>query len=183
MSSALTLTLTLISRSPANLLSVMKSSLAVAVVGVLTLMTLGAGAQEKTLRGERTVDFQTGRAQTLNVTVGPVRVESVEFSDLGKGYGRGGTPGNLLGRVAGANESEASTTLRARFMAENPTVDDWVVRFTLEFLDKDGAVIDKVSKSEGWEGRARPFNLEHSILSYAVPLITKVRITFEARLD
>ena len=161
----------------------MKSSLAVAVVGVLTLMTLGAGAQEKTLRGERTVDFQTGRAQTLNVTVGPVRVESVEFSDLGKGYGRGGKPGNLLGRVAGANESEASTTLRARFMAENPTVDDWVVRFTLELLDKDGAVIDKVSKSEGWEGRARPFNLEHAILSYAVPLITKVRITFEARLD
>ena len=154
-----------------------------AVVAIVAVVVIGAGAQEKTLRAERTVDFQTGRAQQLNVTVGPVRVESVEFSDLGKGYGRGGTPGNLIGRVAGANESEASTTIRARFMAENPTVDDWVVRFTLEFLDKNGAVIDKVSKSEGWEGRAKPYNLEHSILSYVVPLITKARISFEARLD
>ena len=68
-------------------------------------------------------------------------------------------------------------------MAENPTVDDWVVRFTLEFLDKSGAVIEKVSKSEGWEGRAKPYNLEHPILSYVVPLIAKVRIGFEARLD
>ena len=154
-----------------------------AVVAAMAVISIGAGAQEKSLRAERTVDFQTGRAQTLNVTVGPVRVESVEFSDLGRGYGRGGKPGNLIGRVAGANESEASTTLRARFMAENPTTDDWVVRFTVEFLDKDGAVIEKVSKSEGWEGRAKPYNLEHSILSYVVPLISRVRINFEARLD
>ena len=153
------------------------------VVALIAVVAIGTGAQEKTLRAERTVDFQTGRAQTLNVTVGPVRVESVEFSDLGKGHGRGGTPGNLIGRVAGANESEASTTLRARFMAENPTVDDWVVRFTVEFLDKSGAVIEKVSKSEGWEGRAKPYNLEHPILAYVVPMIAKVRISFEARLD
>jgi hypothetical protein len=154
---------------------------------MMTLLTavasFGIAAQEKSLRAERTVDFETGRAHSLNVTVGPVRVESVEFSDLGRGYGRGGAPGNLIGRVAGANESEASTTLRARFMAENPTVDDWVVRFTLEFIDKNGVVIEKVSKSEGWEGRARPYNLEHSILSYVVPLIARVRISFEARLD
>ena len=155
----------------------------VAITLLSAIATLGSAAQEKSVRGERTVDFQTGRAHALNVTVGPVRVESGEFSDLGRGYGRGGTPGNILGRVGGANESEASTTLRARFMAENPTVDDWVVRFTLEFLDKSGAVIEKVSKSEGWEGRAKPFNLDHPILSYVVPLIARVRITFEARLD
>jgi hypothetical protein len=68
-------------------------------------------------------------------------------------------------------------------MAENPTTDDWVVRFTLEFLDKEGAVIERVSKSEGWEGQAKPYNLEHPILSYVVPLIARVRINFEARLD
>ena len=140
-------------------------------------------AQERSLRADRTVEFQTGRAQTLGVTVGPVKIESVQFSDLGPGYGRGGKPGNLIGRVAGANESEASTVLRARFLAENPTTDDWVVRFTLEFLDKDGRVIEKVSKSEGWEGEAKPYNLEHPILTYVVPLIARVRINLEARLD
>jgi hypothetical protein len=133
------------------------------------LLVWPVSAQERSLRADRTVEFRTGRAHTLNVTVGPVKVESVEFSDLG--------------RVAGANESEASTTLRARFMAENPTTDDWVVRFTLEFLDKAGAVIEKVSKSAGWEGEAKPYNLEHPILSYVVPLIARVRINFEARLD
>jgi hypothetical protein len=156
-------------------------------IAFLTLAVIAAAwqieAQERSLRADRTVEFRTGRAHPLNVTVGPVKVESVEFSDLGRGYGRGGKPGNLLGRVAGANESEASTTLRARFMAENPTTDDWVVRFTLEFLDREGRVIEKVSKSEGWEGEARPYNLEHSILSYVVPLIARVRISFEARLD
>lgn len=157
-------------------------------IAILSLASAGllvwqVSAQERSLRADRTVEFRTGRAHALNVTVGPVRVESVEFSDLGRGYGRGGKPGNLIGRVAGANESEASTTLRARFMAENPTTDDWVVRFTLEFLDKEGAVIEKVSKREGWEGEAKPYNLEHPILSYVVPLIARVRVTFEARLD
>ena len=124
------------------------------VVALIAVLSISAGAQEKTLRAERTVDFETGRAQTLNVTVGPVRVESVEFSDLGKGYARGGKPSNLIGRVAGANESEASTTLRARFMAENPTVDDWVVRFTLELLDKERRR-DREGEQERRVGRPR----------------------------
>ena len=156
---------------------------AILTVIVAAVMAAQSSAQERSLRAERTVEFQTGRAHSIGVTVGPVKIESVQFSDLGRGYGRGGTPGNLLGRVAGANESEASTTLRARFVAENPTTDDWVVRFTVEFLDKDGRVIEKVSKSEGWEGEAKPYNLEHPILSYVVPLIARVRINFEARLD
>jgi hypothetical protein len=157
--------------------------IAIVYLAAATAAVGAASAQEPSLRADRTVEFRTGQAHPINATVGPVRVESVTFSDLGRGYGRGGKPGNLLGRVAGGNESEASTTLRARFVAENPKAEDWVVRFTLEFLDKDGRVIEKVSKSAGWEGEVKPYNLEHPILSYVVPLIARVRIALEARLD
>ena len=42
--------------------------------------------------------------------------------------------------------SETSTTIRGHFLAENPTADDWQVTFTLEFLDKSGKIIDRVTR-------------------------------------
>ena len=142
-----------------------------------------ASAQESSLRAERTIEYRTGRAADLKATVGPVRVTTVEFSDLGKGYGQGGIGGRLRGASPGQNASEASTTLRARFLAENPQSDEWEVAFTLEFLDKSGAVIDRVTKRETWEGEAKPYNLEHQILTYVLPMIARVRIVMEGRLD
>ena len=76
-----------------------------------------------------------------------------------------------------------STTLRARFAVENPSADEWEVAFTVEFRDKDGKVIDRAVKKSTWEGEAKPYDFDHTILSYVVPQITTVRITLEARLD
>jgi hypothetical protein len=123
------------------------------------------------------VPFATGTTTTLNAKVGPVTVQSVEFSDIGRGSGSG-IPG-----IGKPTPPDTTTTLRAHFLAENPTADEWEVTFTVEFLDRSGKIIDRVIKKAKWEGRSKPYDIEHSILAYVVPLIADVRIKLEGRLD
>jgi hypothetical protein len=160
----------------------MRNLMAVAALVVAGVSAIG-GAQESSLRAERAFDFRFGRAMDIKATVGPVRVSSVEFTDLGKGYGQGGLAGRLRAASPGVNASEASTMVRAHFLAENPQSDEWEVAFTLEFLDKAGALVDRVTKRSTWEGEAKPYDLDHQMLTYVVPMIARVRIKMEGRLD
>jgi hypothetical protein len=132
-----------------------------------------------TLHAEKTVDFQTHKIYDLKAQVGQVRIASVELSDLGHNYGSGG----IAARMRPGSDSDASTTLRAHFLAENPTSEDWQVTFTVEFLDKAGKVIDRAIKKQKWDGEAKPYDFDHQILEYVVPMIAQVRIKLEGKLD
>jgi hypothetical protein len=137
-----------------------------------------ASAQEGSLRFEKTVPWQTGKLIALDTVVGPVRIGKVEFSNEGKGGG------SIATRFrTGGGPSDTQTVLRASFDGENPKEDEWVVTFTLEFLDSKGNLIDRGSGKEGFEGEAKNARVEHPILTYVVPMISKVRIKLEARLD
>lgn len=149
----------------------------VAACLIALVPSAAARAQDSALRAERVVPFAAGKSASLNAKVGPVNVQSVEFSDRGRGSGSG-IPG--IGRPA---PSETSTTLRAHFLAENPSADEWEVTFTLEFLDKSGKLIDRVVKKSTWEGQSKPYDIDHPILAYVVPSIAEVRIKLEGRLD
>jgi hypothetical protein len=152
------------------------ASAALVLTGALAF---GTTAQESSLRAERTVDYRTAKAFDLSAKVGPVRIQSAEFSNLGKNYGRGG----IGSRMRGGSDSEVSTTLRTHFLAENPSGDEWEVTFTIEYLDKAGKVIERVTKKSSWEGEAKPYDLDHEILEYVVPMIAQVKIKMEGRLD
>ena len=146
---------------------------------VITGAIVAAGtAQESSLRAERTVDYKVAKGFPLDAKVGPVRIQTAEFSNLGRAH-RGG----IGGRMRGGSDSEVSTTLRTHFLAENPSSDEWEVTFTVEYLDKAGKVIERVTKKSSWEGEAKPYDLDHEILEYVVPLIAQVRIKMEGRLD
>jgi hypothetical protein len=134
-------------------------------------------AQEGSLRFEKTLSWQTGKLIDLNATVGPVRIGKVEFSNQGKGGG------SISSRFRGGAASDTETVLRASFDGENPKDEEWVVTFTLEFLDAKGRLIDRATGKESWEGEAKSARVDHPILEYVVPLIDKVRIKLEARLD
>ena len=162
----------------ARLVRSVLTSMAGAALLLASAPTHGSAAQDSGLRAERVVDYATGKAFPLDVKVGPVTVQSVEFSDRGRA-GSGGL-GSL---VRGATVSETSTTIRAHFLAENATADEWEVTFTLEFLDDSGRLIDRATKKSTWEGQAKPTDLDHPILQYVVPSIARVRIRMEARLD
>jgi len=74
-------------------------------------------------------------------------------------------------------------TVRAHIVAENPSDKEWQVSFTVEYLDKDGKLIDRASKKGSWEGESKALDLDHPLLSYVLPLIAEVRIKMEAKLD
>lgn len=136
-----------------------------------------AGAQEEgSLRFEKTVAWTPGKLLDVGATVGPVRIGKVELSNEGKGGG------SIASRFRGG-ASDTQTTLRASFDGENPKEDEWVVTFTLEFLDKNGKLIDRATGKEGFEGEAKTARIDHPILEYVVPMIDKVRIKLEARFD
>lgn len=147
------------------------------ITSALALGAVAAGAQERgDLRFEKTVDFQLDRLVELGALVGPVKVRSIELT-------RGGSGGGVMGRLRGGSASETQTGLTAAFDTENPSEDEWVVTYTLEFLDSKGKLIDRVSGKEGFEGEADVYRLNHSILEYVVPMIDKVKVRLEARYD
>ena len=156
----------------------METLVSAALVTVGVMVASGVAAQESTLKADRTVDFRSARTMDLNVTVGPVRLASVEFIDLGRSAASG-----RLGRFKVGNDSEASTILKGRIQAENPSTDEWAVSFAIEFLDKSGTVVDKITRRSTWEGEAKTYEFEHPMLSYAVPQIERARIAMEAKLD
>jgi hypothetical protein len=145
------------------------------------LATAGAArSDDGSLRFEKTVSFTQGRLIELRAQVGPVRVSQVQFS-VGSG---GGLRDTVMSRVrGGGGDSDTSTTIRASFDSENPKDQEWVVSYSLEFLDSNGRLIDRASRDESFEGEADVVKVEHSILTYVVPMIAKVRIRLEARLD
>ena len=151
-------------------------------IATVSWLVLGASlvalAQDSSLRAERVVSYAIGKPVPVSAKVGPVSIQSVEFTDRG----RASSPSGLTNLVR-PSVSEASTTIRSHFLVENPSADEWEVSFTLEFLDKSGALIDKATKKSTWEGEAKPFDFDHVILQYVVPSIAQVRITLEGRLD
>ena len=156
----------------------MKTMVAMALVAAALTAAHDAAAQESTLTAVRTVDFRSARTMDLKTTVGPVLVATVEFTDVGNAATSG-----RAGRLKVGNDSQASTLLKARIHAENPSADEWAVTFVIEFLDKNGAVVDKITKRSTWEGEVKTYEFEHPMLAYAVQLIERVRISMEAKLD
>src|SRR5262245_35796537 len=91
---------------------------------ICTVSLSGVTAQEThSLHAERTIDWQQHKVTDLKAQVGQVRIASVELSDMGHNYSGGG----LASRMRPGSDSEASTTIRAHFLAENPTSEDWQV--------------------------------------------------------
>lgn len=140
-----------------------------------------SSAQERSLRFEKTVDYQLGKLIDLNATVGPVRVSKVEFSQPEGGSVKDSIVGRIRGGGGGSSETQA--TIRAGFDTENPEEDEWVVTYTLDLLDSRGKLIDRIVKSQGMEGEAKVVNADHTTLKYVLPFIDKVKIRLEARYD
>lgn len=154
------------------------------ISGLFALLVLTAAlapvgaAEQRSLRFEKTIKYQTGKLIDLNATVGPVRVAQVELSQPGSGGA-----GSIVDRIRGGGSPETHSTLRASFDAENPEEDEWVVTFTLDFLDSRGRLIDRAVGKEGLEGEASVVKIDHQILTYVLPMIDRVEIKLEARLD
>jgi len=130
------------------------------------------------------VPFERGEIIPLGAQVGPVRIANVELSTAGSGGGAaGGIRERIMGSMPGGGDPETRTTITASFDTENPREEEWVVTYTLDFLDSKGKLIDRATKSKGFEGEAQTYRVEHSTLTYVMPAISRVRIRLEAKYD
>lgn len=154
---------------------------ALILAAILMAVASISSAQERSLRFEKTVDYELGKLIDLNATVGPVRVSKVELSQPEGGSVKDSIVGRFRGGGGGSSETQA--TIRAGFDTENPEEDEWVVTYTLDLLDSKGKLIDRVVKSEGLEGEAKVVNVDHATLKYVLPFVDKVKIRLEARYD
>ena len=145
-------------------------------VALAVLGSLAAPSATQVNRSERTVPFHLDQAARLEARIGPVAIDNVTITNLGRGFGRGGFG------PKGMQPSEGSTTLRLAFDVNNPG-EDWEVTFTIEFLDKAGKVIDRLTKKHGWKEEAEIYKIDHPILEYVVPMISDVKISLSGRLD
>jgi hypothetical protein len=155
--------------------------LAALALFALLAVVAPAPAQEGSLRFEKTVPFTRDQLITLGARVGPVRVANVRF-DVGGGGG-GGIRGTIMSRMPGGGDPEVSSTVRASFDTENPSEEEWVVTYTLDFLDRDGKLIDRATAKKGFEGEATTYTLEHSTLKYVLPFVSRVMVKLEAKYD
>ncbi len=158
---------------------VLLAVLMVALVLVASTMVTSVAAQERGgLRFEKTVSFAPGDFATLDALVGPVKVSTVEFTE-----GSGSKGGKLMGKLRSRGDASTKTNLRASFEVENPVPEEWEVSFTIDLLDPKGKLIDRFSGKKDFDGEARVYHVDHTILNYVIPLISKAEIKLEARLD
>ncbi len=142
----------------------------------LALFVVPAILPAQTNRVEKTLPYRLDQSAKLDVKVGPVIIDNVKITNMGRGFGRGGFG------PKGMQPSEGSTTLRLAFDVNNPG-EDWEITFTVEFLDKNGKVIDRATKKENWEEQAEIWNFDHPILEYVLPMVADVKISMSGRLD
>jgi hypothetical protein len=145
-------------------------------LAALALFVVPAIAPAQTNRVEKTLPYRLDQSQKLDAKVGPVMIDNVKITNMGRGFGRGGFG------PRGMQPSEGSTTLRLAFDVNNPG-DDWEITFVVEFLDKNGKVIDRATKKENWEEEAEIWNFDHPILEYVLPQVAEIKISLSGRLD
>lgn len=146
---------------------------------LVLLSSISTTAQDRTARFQRTVEFSTPKTVQLDAALGPVKITTVEFADLGRGY----TGSGFSAKVRGGSNSEASTTVRSRFTIDNPSNEEWELTLALEFLDKNGKIVDKLTRKNDYDDETATWNIEHPLLEYVLPLVSQVRITVQGRLN
>jgi hypothetical protein len=117
-----------------------------------------------------TVKFNHLQKADLEGSAGEIAVQSVEFEVAGaKG---GGIKGAFS---SGDSEMQAIITTRLTLK----TSADTKVKFDMmvEFLDKDGQVIDRTMSSDSFKKNEKTFDIKHTTLRWAVDHIDQARIT------
>jgi len=128
-----------------------------------------APAAAPSLVFETTVDFEFVKQATLDGKAGEVEIRSVEFTSAsGKGgLFSSGDADLMAGIVTGL---ECSTTAEKKQKLD----------LTIQFLDSEGALIDRVKNGVSLKNGSKVFETSHKTLKYVVPLIAKVQITVSA---
>ena len=119
---------------------------------------------------ETTVKFSQLQKTSLGGRAGEIGVEAVEFEVAGA---KGGGITGALSSADAAMQAVITTRLTLKQSADAKVKFDMMV----EFLDKDGRVIDRTMNSDNFKKGERTFDYKHTTLRWAVDYIDQARIT------
>ncbi|GEM_PF-6153712 len=126
------------------------------------------------LVASKTIPFALDKAARLDLTVGDLRVTTIQVVRDRKPLIR-----ELLPPPGG--ESRFSW-LRYTVFAENPGDRAWTLNVQVTLLDENDAVIDEfVFRKRIWRGRAGEAQIRRITLNYAIPLVKKMKVTVSAQ--
>jgi hypothetical protein len=121
-----------------------------------------------------TVKFSQLQKASLDGSAGEIGVEAVEFEVAGaKG-------GGITGALSSA-DTEMQAIITTRLTLKNSSETKVKFDMMVEFLDKDGQVIDRAINSDNFKKSERTFDHKHTTLRWAVDYIDSARITVKQK--
>jgi hypothetical protein len=121
-----------------------------------------------------TVKFNQLQKAELEGSAGEIVVQSVEFEVAGaKG-------GGISGAFSSA-DSEMQAIITTRLTLKTSAGTKVKFDMLVEFLDKDGQVIDRAMNSDNFKKSQKTFDIKHTTLRWAVDHIDQARLTVKQK--
>jgi len=119
---------------------------------------------------ETTVDFALVKSIALDGRAGEIELRGVEF-----------TASAAKGGVFGSSDADIKTTIGVMLDCSTEAEKKAKVDLTIEFLDGEGVLIDRLNDSASLKNESKTVELKHTTLKFAVPLIKTVKISAVAK--
>jgi hypothetical protein len=152
---------------------------------ILTMLfTMGAVAQEEPEQAEdaseaasstfqETVEFGPLKSTDLGGMAGQIEVKKVDFA-VANAKG-----GGIKGAFS-SDDAEMHVVITTNFTCVTSAETKQKFDMKVEFLDKDGQVIDRAMSSANFKKNEKKFEIKHTTLKWALDHIAKARVTVEA---
>jgi hypothetical protein len=121
---------------------------------------------------EESVDFEFVKKMALDGQAGEVKIRGVEFASSS---GKGG--------VFSSADPELVAGIVVKLECSTAAEKKQKLDLVYEFLDEDGALIDRVKDGKSFKKGTKTFETNLRTLKYVVPLVAQVRITATATGD
>ena len=115
---------------------------------------------------ETSVDFEPMKRITLEGRAGDIALLGVEF-----------TVSAAKGGMLGTSDADLKAVIGVMLECATEAEKKAKLNLTVQFLDADGAVIDRVDNSIGLKAGQKTFETKLTTLKYVVPLITSAKTT------
>ena len=142
--------------------------------GVLALaLVLAIPAAAQGLKFEQTVDYAFNQRVALEGKAGEVEIRGIEFVS-------GDPKGGLMKSTFGSGDADLKSVIITRLECATAAETKWKADITIEFLDADGELIDRVRDGVALKAEAKILEIKHTTLKYAAGKIASARLTVTA---
>jgi hypothetical protein len=129
-----------------------------------------APADPPSLTFETSVDFEPVKRITVEGRAGDIELLGVEF-----------TVSAAKGGMLGTSDADLKATIGVLLECATEAEKKAKLDLTVQFLDADGSVIDRVDNSIGLKSGKKTFETKLTTLKYVVPLIKSAKISAVAK--